>query len=102
MNITGTSSYIILDMDGRKIKAQGERVIGGFYAEIKSMQQFEPPHEKTPLTDEIKRQYMDEAIKKNGRLTNGDPFRLIAIALCCHIRQEFSENKCLLAFPDIN
>lgn len=66
MNITGTSSYVILDMDGRKIKAQGERVIGGFYAEINSMQQFEPPHEKTPLTDEIKQQYMDEAIKKTA------------------------------------
>lgn len=64
MNITGTNSYIILDIDGWKIKAQGERVVGGFYAEIKSMQQFEPPHEKTPLTDEIKRQYMDEAMKK--------------------------------------
>lgn len=66
MNITGTNSYIILDIDGWKIKAQGERVVGGFYAEIKSMQQFEPPHEKTPLTDEIKRQYMDEAMKKTA------------------------------------
>jgi len=70
MNITGTSSYVILDRDGRKIKAQGERVIGGFYAEINSMQQFEPPHEKRTVTqvavDEIKQQYMDEAIKKTA------------------------------------
>lgn len=66
MKITGTSSYIILDIDGWKIKAEGEMVIGGFYAEVKSMQQFEPPHEKTPLTDEIKQKYIDEAIKKTA------------------------------------
>lgn len=66
MKITGTSSYIILDIDGWKIKVEGEMVIGGFYAEIKSMQQFEPPHEKTPLTDEIKQKYIDEAIKKTA------------------------------------
>lgn len=66
MKITGTSSYIILDIDGWKIKAEGEMVIGGFYAEIKSMQQFEPPYEKTPLTDEIKQKYIDEAITKTA------------------------------------
>ena len=31
---------------------------------MKSMQQFEPPHEKTPLTDEIKQKYIDEAMAK--------------------------------------
>jgi hypothetical protein len=66
MKITGTSSYIILDIDGWKIKTEGEMVIGGFYAEIKSMQQFEPPYEKVPLTDEIKQKYIDEAITKTA------------------------------------
>ncbi|MCL5497913.1 Imm74 family immunity protein [Escherichia coli] len=66
MKITGTNAYIILDIDGRKIKVEGERVLGGFFAEIKSMQQFEPPHENTPLTDEIKQKYIDEAIKKTA------------------------------------
>ena len=66
MKITGTSAYIILDIDGWKIKAQGERVIGDFYAVMKSMQQFEPPHEKTPLTDEIKQKYIDEAMTKTA------------------------------------
>jgi hypothetical protein len=34
---------------------------------MKSMQQFEPPHEKTPLTDEIKQKYIDEAMAKTAR-----------------------------------
>lgn len=66
MKITGTNSYIILDIDGWKIKAQGERGIGCFYAGIKSMRQFAPPHEKTPLTDEIKQKYIDEAMTKTA------------------------------------
>lgn len=35
MKITGTNSYIILDIDGWKIKVEGEMVVGGFFAEKK-------------------------------------------------------------------
>lgn len=56
MKITGTN--------GRKIKVEGEMVIGGFIAEIKSMRSFEPPHEDEVLTEEIKQSYIDETTKK--------------------------------------
>ncbi|KAA8998186.1 hypothetical protein FJU30_17385 [Affinibrenneria salicis] len=64
MKITGTSSYIILDDGGRKIKATGEMLSGGFIAILESMKFFEPPHEKEELTEEIKKEYRDKAIKK--------------------------------------
>ncbi|MFE8100758.1 Imm74 family immunity protein [Brenneria goodwinii] len=64
MKITGTNSYIILDDDGRKIKVEGEMVIGGFIADIKSIKNFEPPYKKEELTEETKREYIDKTIKK--------------------------------------
>lgn len=33
MKITGTSSYVVLDIEG--IKAEGEMIVGGFIAEKK-------------------------------------------------------------------
>jgi len=44
MKITGTSSYVVLDIDGWKIKVEGELVIGGFVAKKESMRKFEHPY----------------------------------------------------------
>ncbi len=65
MKITGTSSYVMLDIDGRKIRAEGEMVVGGFVAEKNTMRQFEPPYESEPVTDAVRQRYIDEAVKKN-------------------------------------
>lgn len=64
MKITGTNGYIILFVDGRAIKIAGERIIGGFVAEINSIRNFEPPFEHETLTEEIKSRYIAEATKK--------------------------------------
>lgn len=64
MKITGTNSYIILDIDGWKIRVQGERVVGEFIAEKKTMQRFEPPYENFPLTEDVKEMYVNAAINK--------------------------------------
>lgn len=55
MKITGASSYIVLDIGGRKIKVQGERVAGGFVAEKKTMQRFEYPYEHIILTEDVRK-----------------------------------------------
>ena len=31
MKITGTSSYVMLDIEGKKIRAEGEMVVGGLW-----------------------------------------------------------------------
>ena len=64
MKITGTSSYVMLDIDGKKIRAEGEMVVGGFVAEKNTMKQFEPPYESEPVTDVVRQRYIDEAVKK--------------------------------------
>ena len=64
MKITGTSSYVMLDIDGKKIRAEGEMVVGGFVAEKSTMKQFEPPYESEPVTDAVRQHYIDEAVKK--------------------------------------
>lgn len=64
MKITGANSYIILDIDGWKIRVLGERVVGGFIAEKKTMQRFEPPYENVLLSEDVKRMYINGAINK--------------------------------------
>lgn len=64
MKITGVNGSIILSVDGRTIKIAGERIIGGFVAEINSMRTFEHPFEYETLTEEIKNCYIAEAMKK--------------------------------------
>ncbi|MDX5631001.1 MULTISPECIES: Imm74 family immunity protein [unclassified Brenneria] len=64
MKIIGTNSYIILDDDGKKIKVEGEMVIGEFIVNVKSMKNFEPPYEKEELTEEVKKEYIDKTIQK--------------------------------------
>lgn len=64
MKITGTSSYVLLDIDGKKIKAQGEMTVGGFIAEKDTMKKFEPPYENEPVTESVLDDYIDEAVKK--------------------------------------
>jgi len=64
MKITGTNSYIVLNLDGREIKVEGERIYGGFIAEKKTMKRFEPPFEKDLVTEKIKEEFIREAIKK--------------------------------------
>ncbi|GEM_PF-883035 len=64
MKITGANYYIVLDIDGWKIRVQGERVVGGFIAEKKTMQGFEPPYENVILSEDVKRIYINGAMNK--------------------------------------
>lgn len=64
MKITGTSSYVMLDIDGKKIKAQGEMIVGGFIAEKDTMKKFEPPYENEPVTEAVRQKYINEAVQK--------------------------------------
>jgi hypothetical protein len=64
VKITGTNSYIILDYNGRKIKVEGEMIVGGFVAEKNTMKRYEPPFENELVTEEVKEKYIHEAIEK--------------------------------------
>ncbi|WP_235192683.1 hypothetical protein [Erwinia mallotivora] len=64
MKITGMSSYIILEHNGRKIKVMGEMIVGGFVADLSTIKGFEYPYEDEVLPDSIKSYFINEAIKK--------------------------------------
>lgn len=63
MKVSGTSSHVYLDMDGKIIKAEGEIIVGGFVAYTRTMK-FEPPYEKEPVTEAIRQKYIDEALRE--------------------------------------
>ena len=45
MKITGTSSYIEVEIDNKVVKIQGEMIVGGFVAYSDTIVKWEPPHE---------------------------------------------------------
>ena len=51
MKITGTMSFIEVEIDNKIIKIDGEIIIGGFAASIKSMESWEPHHENELFND---------------------------------------------------
>ncbi len=69
MKITGTSGYLIFDLEnGYKIKALGELLVRGFWVWTDTMKQWEPPHENEPVTQEQINAIILEA--KKGNETN--------------------------------
>lgn len=62
MKITGTSSYIKIDLEnGYVVKAEGERLINRKFVVYKDTMKFwEPPHEKEEITLEQLEEIMAE------------------------------------------
>lgn len=55
MKITGTRSHIRVEIDGKVILINGElTTIPAFYADIKSIKNWEPPYENEEITEEEK------------------------------------------------
>ena len=45
MKITGTSSYIKVEIDNKMVKIKGEMIVGGFLAYSDSIKNWESPHD---------------------------------------------------------
>ena len=60
MKITGTRSYIQIEIDGKVVKVEWEMLIGGFAAEKDSMKHWEPPYEKEWLSEKEKQDIMEQ------------------------------------------
>mgnify|MGYP002544409252 CR=1 FL=1 len=54
MNITGTSSYIKAEIDGKVVKIAGEMLVGGFVAYKDSIKNWEPPFEKERISESVR------------------------------------------------
>jgi Immunity protein 74 len=62
MKITGTSSYIKVEIDSKTVKIQGEMLIGGFLAYSDTIKNWEPPYENVMIDDVTKAKIIKEVI----------------------------------------
>lgn len=63
MKITGTRSYIKVDLDDKTVKIQGEMIIGGFVADKDTIKNWEPPYEHIPISEEEKEDIIKRVIE---------------------------------------
>lgn len=60
MKITGTMSYIKVEVDGRIVKIEGEKVIGGFIAFKNTIKNWEPPYENEVIDEKLKHEIISK------------------------------------------
>jgi len=70
MKITGTSSYIDVEIDGKTVQIEGELLIGGFVAYKDTIKHWEPPYEHIEITDKEK----EDIIKRVTDYTKNSHF----------------------------
>lgn len=54
LKITGTSSYIDIEFEGKIVKIQGELLINGFVTYIDSIKNWEPPYHNIEISEDVK------------------------------------------------
>lgn len=60
MKITGTMSYLEIEIDDKVIKVSGEMITGGFVAYKNSMKRWNSPHENELIDEEKKKKIIKE------------------------------------------
>ena len=58
MKITGTRSYIKVEINGKTVKIEGEKIIGGFIAFKNTIRNWEPPYENEVIDENVKQEIM--------------------------------------------
>lgn len=64
MKITGTMSYIKVEIDGKIVKIEGEKVIGGFIAFKNTIKNWEPPYENEIIDEKLKQEIIQKVCDK--------------------------------------
>jgi len=71
MIITGTRSYIIVEIDGKVMKIDGELTTTPiFYADINSIDHWEEPYNKVKLTKMQKTNLIERITKESNKVGN--------------------------------
>ena len=67
MKVTGTGSYILVGYDYRTVKIAGELTITpAFYADSRSINNWEPPYENLKVTEEEKKEIVMTLLAQNN------------------------------------
>lgn len=64
MNIIGTMSYIKVEIEGKTVKIEGEKVIGGFIAFKNTIKNWEPPYENEIIDEKLKQEIIQKVSDK--------------------------------------
>lgn len=64
MNITGKMSYIKVEIEGKTVKIEGEKVIGGFIAFKNTIKNWEPPYENEIIDEKLKQEIIQKVSDK--------------------------------------
>ena len=64
MNITGTMSYIKVEIEGKTVKIEGEKLIGGFIAFKNTIKNWEPPYENEIIDEKLKQEIIQKVSDK--------------------------------------
>ena len=64
MNITLTMSYIKVEIEGKTVKIEGEKVIGGFIAFKNTIKNWEPPYENEIIDEKLKQEIIQKVSDK--------------------------------------
>lgn len=68
MKITGTSSYIEVEMDNKTVKIQGEMIVNSFAAYSDTIVHWEPPYEHIMIDTATKDKIIKEVTDYCGNL----------------------------------
>ena len=70
MKITGTMSYIKIELEGKVVKIEGEMIVGGFIAFKNTIRNWEQPYDNEVIDDKMKQKIINKVINetKNSHL----------------------------------
>ncbi|MEG0268471.1 MAG: Imm74 family immunity protein [Carnobacterium sp.] len=63
MKITGTKSYIRIEIDGKTLKIEGEMIVGGFVAYKNSITNWDSPYETQIIDEDTKNEIVQKVIE---------------------------------------
>ena len=64
MKITGTSSYIKIEINGKAVKIQGEMIVNGFVAYKNTIENWEQPYDNIKIDDITKQNIINAVINE--------------------------------------
>ncbi|MGL5258016.1 MAG: Imm74 family immunity protein [Proteocatella sp.] len=64
MKITGTRSYIKVEIEGKVVEIKGELLVGSFIAYKDTIESWEPPYELEKIDDVMKQKIIKMVINK--------------------------------------
>lgn len=64
IKITGTRSYIKIEIDGKVVKIEAEKIVEGFVNFKNTITNWEPPYENEVIDDKMKKEIVDKVINE--------------------------------------